>query len=103
MFAQRLEHYSSIVRDVVNVLRQRGEPQAADVAAKLGTGVDAVATYLRSRDGVALWADLQNAARGRSLLLGGIGLVSGLALARAVRAGADASWTRGDYVEVFGE
>ena len=85
MLADRVEHYGTVASDVGEVLREKGEPQAADLVDMLAGGVSDAASYLRSRDGTSLWSDAQDFARGRTWLLAGIGLAGGMAAARAVR------------------
>lgn len=91
LLADRVEHYTTIAREVGDILRERGEPQAADLAATLAERTQSVARYLRNTDGSRILSDVQEFARGRGWLLTGVGLISGLALARAVRSAADAA------------
>ncbi len=100
MLADRVEHFSTVASDVGEVLRERGEPQVADFVDMLSVGVSDAASYLRARDGTSLWSDAQEFARGRAWLLAGIGLVGGMAAARAVRsANRMRDWEQPDYVE----
>jgi len=85
VLADRVEHYSNLGRDISDMLRNRGEPAAADFVQMLSQRSVDVANYLRRSDGSRLWSDAQSAAQGRTWLLTGVGFVSGLALARAVR------------------
>lgn len=89
MLADRVEHYTNVAREVGNILRERGEPQAADMVGSLAERGIGVARYLRNSDGTKMWSDAQELARGRTWLLTGVGFLGGLALARAVRAAAD--------------
>ncbi len=88
LLADRVEHYTNVAREIGDILRDRGEPQAADVLQTVSKRGTDVARYLRNNDGVKMWGDVQDLARGRTWLLTGVGLVSGLALARAVRTAA---------------
>lgn len=102
LLADRVEHYSSLATDMSEMLRQKGEPQAAAWVDSLAGGVQDAATYLRTRDGTALWSDAQRFARGRAWLLAGIGLVGGMAAARAVRSANHMhDWEQSDYVESY--
>lgn len=94
MLADRVEHYTNVAREVGNILRERGEPQAADMVTSLADRGIGIARYLRNSDGGKMWSDAQELARGRTWLLTGVGFVGGLAIARAVRAAADggAGW-----------
>ncbi len=85
LLADRVEHYTNVGREIGEILRERGEPQAAEVVQGVSQRATEIARYLRNSDGNRLWTDAQEFARGRTWLLTGIGLVSGLALARAVR------------------
>jgi len=51
LLADRIEHYGTVAGDVGGVLREKGEPQAADVVDMLAGGVADAANYLRARDG----------------------------------------------------
>ena len=104
MLADRVEHYGTVASDVGEVLRDKGEPQAADLVDMLAGGVTDAASYLRSRDGISLWSDAQEFARGRTWLLAGIGLVGGMAAARAVRSANRArAWEQQDYVDSYAQ
>jgi hypothetical protein len=104
MLADRVEHYSTVASDIGEVLREKGEPQVADFVDMLAGGVSDAAGYLRSRDGTELWSDAQDFARGRTWLLAGIGLVGGMAAARAVRsANRMRDWEQPDYVESYSQ
>lgn len=85
MLADRVEHYVNVARDVGGVLRERGEPAAADFVETLSRRANDVARYLRTSDGTRIWSDAQDFARSRQWLLTGVGFVGGLAIARAVR------------------
>lgn len=89
MLADRVEHYTGIAREIGDMLRDRGEPQAAEMVGALAERGNGIAQYLRDSDGPKMWADAQEFARGRTWLLTGAGLLGGLALARAVRTAAD--------------
>jgi hypothetical protein len=89
LLADRVEHYTNVAREVGDVLRERGEPQAADLATTIADKTLGMARYLRNNDRTQIMSDLQAVARGRTWLLTGVGFVSGLAIARAVRTAAD--------------
>lgn len=105
MAADRVEHYGSIVRETVDTLRERGEPQAAQALDQVASLTTSVANYLRTVDGTRLLADAEDFTRGRAPLMTAIGAVTGFALARAIRAGAarrtydalDSTWNKSDY------
>jgi hypothetical protein len=102
LLADRIEHYSSLATDMSEMLREKGEPQAAEWVDSLAGGVGEAANYLRTHDGTSLWSDAQAFARGRSWLLAGIGLVGGMAAARAVRSANHVhDWEQSDYVESY--
>jgi len=104
MLADRIEHYSEVASDVSERLREKGEPQAADFVEMIAGGVSDAAGYLRERDGAELWTDAQQFARGRTWLLAGIGLVGGMAAARAVRSANEArQWQQSEYVESYAQ
>lgn len=103
LLADRIEHYTNIAREVGDILRDRGEPQAADVAVMVSERVQGMARYLRNSDGTQLVSDLQDALRGRTWLLTGVGFVSGLAIARAVRTGAEYAANQQTYTEEYSQ
>ena len=104
LLADRIDHYSSLASEMGEMLREKGEPQAADLVDSLAGGVGDAATYLRTHDGPALWSDAQQFARGRTWLLAGIGLVGGMAAARAVRsANRPRDLQQSDYVESYAQ
>lgn len=91
MLADRVEHYTNVAREIGDILRERGEPQAGDMITSVAQrGVD-VARYLRNSDPTAMWNDAQELMRGRTWIVAGAGFLGGLAIARAVRTAA------GDY------
>lgn len=95
MLADRVEHYTNVARDIGDILRERGEPQAADVVQSVAErGID-VARYLRNNDPTTMWSDAQDLLRGRTWLLAGAGFLGGLALARTVRTATSDYETRG--------
>ncbi|HKU67432.1 MAG TPA: hypothetical protein VJP85_06645 [Candidatus Baltobacteraceae bacterium] len=85
ILADRVEHYTNVARDIGGILRDRGEPQAADMVQMIAERGGHVARYLRNNDTTTMWNDAQDLARGRTWLLAGAGFMGGLALARAVR------------------
>jgi hypothetical protein len=85
MLADRVEHYTNVTREIGDILRERGEPQAADMVQMVAERGVQVARYLRNNDTMTMWNDAQDLARGRTWLLAGAGFLGGLALARAVR------------------
>lgn len=97
VLADRVEHYTGVAREMCDVLRGRGEPQAAQI---LESGVDRMTdmtNYLRQSDGTRLMADVQDFARGRTWLVAGLGFMGGILAARAIRAGtmpAETDWER---------
>lgn len=95
MLADRVEHYTNVARDIGDILRERGEPQAADVVQSVAERGIGVARYLRNNDTSTMWNDAQDLLRGRTWLLAGAGFLGGLALARTVRTAASDSETRG--------
>lgn len=109
MLADRVEHYTNVARDVGEVLRERGEPQAAGVVETLAQRVGDVARYLRTSDGNALWNDMQTFSRDKGWLMAGAGFLGGLAAARAVRTAVsgsttDESWERTPaYVDSYAQ
>lgn len=101
LLADRVEHYTNVAHDVGDVLRERGEPQAADLVQTLAERAVEVARYLRNHDGTELWSDVQELARGKTWLLAGAGFLGGLAAARAVRTAADGGWESRPYVDSY--
>ena len=85
MLADRVEHYTNVAREIGEILRERGEPQAADVVQSAAERGVSVARYLRNNDAARMWNDAQELARGRTWLLAGAGFLGGMALARTVR------------------
>jgi len=85
MLADRVEHYTNVARDIGGILRDRGEPQAADFVENMAQRGIGVARYLRNNDTQSMWNDAQDLARGRTWILAGAGFLGGLALARTVR------------------
>jgi len=85
MLADRVEHYTNVARDIGGILRDRGEPQAADFVENMAQRGVGVARYLRNNDTQSMWNDAQDLARGRTWILAGAGFLGGLALARTVR------------------
>jgi hypothetical protein len=94
LVAKRIEHYTNLAREISDVLRDRGEPLAADAVQALSKRGTEVARYLRSSDGTQIWNDAQEFARKRTWLLTGVGLASGVVLARMIRS---ASTYRGGW------
>lgn len=95
MLADRVEHYTNVAKEIGDILRDRGEPQAADVVQSLAERGQSAARYLRNNDGMKMWSDAQDLARGRTWVLTGAGFIGGLALARAIRTAADGGgWER---------
>lgn len=88
LLADRIEHYTNLARDVSDVLRERGEPQAANVIADVSSRGTSIARYLRNSDGARIWSDAQLYAQDKSWLFGGVGLLAGMAVARTVRTAA---------------
>lgn len=104
LLADRVEHYTNVAKEVGDVLRERGEPQAADVVQSLAQRATEAARYLRNHDGADLWSDAQEMARGKTWLLAGIGFVGGLAAARAIRTAADGGWeSNSPYVDSYAQ
>lgn len=95
MLADRVEHYTNVARDIGDILRERGEPQAADVVQSVAQRGIGVARYLRNNDSMTMWNDAQDLLRGRTWLLAGAGFLGGLALARTVRTATMDYETRG--------
>jgi hypothetical protein len=94
MLADRVEHYTNVAREIGDILRERGEPQAADMMQVLAERGTSAARYLRNNDGTKMWNDAQELARGRTWVLTGAGFIGGLAIARAIRTAADGGWER---------
>jgi len=88
MLADRVEHYTNVAREIGGILRERGEPQAADLVETVSQRGIEVARYLRNNDPASMWNDAQDLARGRTWILAGVGFLGGLALARTVRTAA---------------
>src|SRR5581483_1678525 len=104
LLADRIDHYTTLADDMSSMLREKGEPQAAEWVNSLAGGVHDAAEYLRTHDGTALWSDAQDFARGRTWLLAGIGFVGGMAAARAVRsANRMPEWEQPQYVESYSQ
>ncbi len=100
MLADRVEHYTNVARDVGEILRERGEPQAADMVQTVAERGIEVARYLRNNDPMTMWNDAQDLARGRTWLLAGAGFLGGLALARTIRtATSDNEYRGGSWEE----
>jgi hypothetical protein len=105
LLADRVEHYTNLTREIGDILRDRGEPQAAELATTLAERATGMARYLRNSDGSQIIGDLQEFARGRTWLLSGVGFLGGLAIARAVRTAADggASIAQEDYRDEYAQ
>ena len=99
MLADRVEHYTNVARDIGDILRERGEPQAADMVQIVAERGISVARYLRNNDTMTMWNDAQELARGRTWLLAGAGFLGGLALARTVRTAASNQDYRDSYAQ----
>lgn len=95
ILADRVEHYANLAREIGGILRDRSEPQAADLVQALSERGNGVARYLRNTDAADMWNDAQEFARGRTWLLAGAGFMGGLALARTVRTAASDYEVRG--------
>jgi hypothetical protein len=98
MLADRIERYVQVADELESSLRDRNEPQAADLAGMISQRTSDVVTYLRDTDGRALLDDLGSAMHGRGWMLAGVGIAGGILLARTVRAASSDS-SDGDYVE----
>ncbi len=104
LLADRVEHYTNVGREVSTVLRDKGEPQAAELVESLSQRAQVAARYLRNNDGAAMWGDAQQFARGKTWLLAGVGFVGGLALARTIRTAADSGWDHNSaYVDSYAQ
>ncbi|MFN2450534.1 MAG: hypothetical protein ABR508_12225 [Candidatus Baltobacteraceae bacterium] len=103
LLADRVEHYTTVAREVGDILRERGEPHAADMAAMVAERAQGMARYFRNSDGAQLLGDLQTALRGRTWLLTGIGFLSGLAIARGVRSASDSATQESPYRESYSQ
>jgi hypothetical protein len=105
LLADRVEHYVNVAREVSDVLRERGEPQAAEFIDSAAGRVNSMARYLRNSDGSQLLSDAQAFAQGRTWFLAGLGLMGGMLAARAVRAANDSGTWGGQtpYVEQFNQ
>ncbi len=88
MLANRVEHYTTVAREIGDILRERGEPQAADLVQSIANRGVGATRYLRDTDPAGMWSDAQDLARGRTWILAGMGFMGGLALARTVRTAA---------------
>lgn len=95
ILADRVEHYTNLTREIGDILRERGEPQAADLMQSVAERGMGVARYLRNNDLARVFNDAQELARGRTWLIAGAGFLGGLALARTVRTAAVDYETRG--------
>jgi hypothetical protein len=85
MLADRVEHYTNVAREISEILRERGEPQAAGAVEIVADRGVQVARYLRNSEPSQMWNDAQEILRGRTWILAGTGFLGGLAIARAVR------------------
>ena len=99
MLADRVEHYTNVAREIGDILRERGEPQAADLIGTVAERGVGVARYLRNNDSAVMWNDAQELMRGRTWVIAGAGLLGGLALARAVRTAAGSDDYREEYAQ----
>lgn len=97
MLADRIERYVQVADELESSLRDRNEPQAADLAGMISQRTSDVVTYLRDTDGRALIDDISSAMHGRGWMLAGVGIAGGILLARTVRAASSDS--PDDYVE----
>lgn len=111
LLADRVEHYTNVADELADVLRERNEAQAADVLDALAQRTKDVANYLRSADGASLWGDIQDYTRGREWTLAAVGVLGGMAAARAIRgvtsstgrtAGIE-SWETENYVDAYAQ
>lgn len=103
LLADRVEHYINIARQVGDVLRERNEPQAADLVQAAAERANSVASYLRNNDGMRIWSDAQDFARDKTWLLAGAGFLGGLAAARTIRSAADMNGSRRTYTETYAQ
>jgi hypothetical protein len=85
----QVKYYSTVAREVAGQLRDRDEPQAAELAETVAARSSAVADYLTTNDGRKLVGDAQNATRGYEWLMAGAGVVGGFLLMRTIRTSAD--------------
>lgn len=99
MLADRVEHYTNVAREIGDILRERGEPQAADMVQIVAERGVQVARYLRNNDTMTMWNDAQDLARGRTWLLAGAGFLGGLALARTIRTATSEREYRESYAQ----
>ena len=99
MLADRVEHYTNVAREIGDILRERGEPQAADLVTTVAERGVGVARYLRNNDTVRMWNDAQELMRGRTWIVAGAGFLGGLALARTIRTAAGDYSSRGETWE----
>ena len=81
----RVEQYALVGDEIAATLRNNEERQAAEFAELLGSRAHAVAHYLRTHDGRAIWSDAQDVFNGRGWVMAGAGLVAGFLAARAIR------------------
>lgn len=102
MLADRVEHYINLAREVGDVLRERNEPQAADLVQTLAQQGSQVSRYLRNNDGSRIWSDAQSFSRDKTWLLAGIGFVGGLAAARTLRSASESASSR-EYVDSYAQ
>jgi len=98
--AERADHYAILARDIGELLADRGEPQGAELFTALSARASDLSTYFEAADGARLWHDARKITREQTWLVGGIGAVAGLALARAIRASGQkrSSWALGEHV-----
>lgn len=99
MLADRVEHYTNVAREIGDILRERGEPQAADLVTTVAERGVGVARYLRNNDTARMWNDAQDLMRGRTWIVAGAGFLGGLALARTIRTAAADYDTRSERWE----
>jgi ElaB/YqjD/DUF883 family membrane-anchored ribosome-binding protein len=105
LLANRIDHYVTVARDVSEVLRERDEPQAAGMVETVATRGLELTAQLRAIDARSLWQSAQSMVRERPWLMAGIGVASGLGLARAIRSAGSASpdsyWVQEEFVESY--